>query len=968
MLRRLTVVPLLATTLAAQNVSPAVFDELQWRLIGPFRGGRVVAVTGVPGDQTTFYFGSVGGGVWKTTNAGVTWRPIFDNQHIASIGAIAVAASSPDTIYVGTGESDIRSQIGFGDGIYKSTDGGDTWTNIGLHDSRAISKILVDPRNPNRVFVAALGHQYGPNDERGVFRSIDGGQTWQKVLFTTGDVGAADLAWDPGNTAVLYATLWNAHRPPWSQYSPIEGPGSGLWKSTDGGDHWTQITGHGLPESQWHRAGIAVATGGRRVYALIDAQGGGLFRSDDSDQNWTRTSSDSRITSRGWYFGWVTVDPKNSDLVFVPNVAVYRSTDGGGSFTVMKGAPGGDDYHILWIDPTEPRRMVLGSDQGTNVSLDAGATWSTWYNQPTAQMYHAVTDNRFPYAVYGSQQDSGTAAVMSRTDHLTIDARDWFSVGGGESGNIVIDPKNDNILYTGNTNGQLSRFDRRSGQAQNITPWPLRSFRDSNSTQKYRFPWTAPLVFSPTDPTTIYYGAQYLLKTTDGGLSWKQISPDLTGDTRQDKTAAGSMPTPENARALGYGVIYSIAPSPLKSGMIWVASDTGLIHLTRDEGANWQNVTPSGLPDWSRVTQLEASHFDPATAYASVDRHRMEDYKPYIYRTRDYGKTWAPITTGLEEPAYVNCVREDPGRRGLLYAASELGVAISFEDGAHWQPLQLNLPTVSVRDVVVHGDDLVIATFGRGFWILDNITALRQIDDKVSAASAFLFKPATAYRTNPEGFFGTPIPVDEPQAKNPPSGAIIDYYFQFAPSGDVTLEILDSAGQVVRRYSNRDREMMSSRRPPAIADVWVQPPPRLGTRAGMNRFVWDLHYAAPNADAEGDDMGRPTPGPLVLPGSYHVRLTAAGQSYTQPLVVKLDPRSTATDAELKKQFDFSMECLREMNRVAGLQRAAGNSPTLAAVSRELTAALSTAQSADRTPPAAAYALLEQARMELSNLR
>ena len=966
--RPLALIPLFAATLAAQMVAPSLFDQLQWRLIGPFRGGRVAAVTGVPGDPATFYFGSVGGGVWKTTNAGMSWRPIFDKQPIASIGAIAVAASNPNTIYVGTGESDIRSQIGFGDGIYKSTDGGANWTNVGLRDSRAISKILVDPRNPNRVFVAALGHQYGPNSERGVFRSTDGGQTWQKILFTTPEVGAADLAWDPENVAVLYATLWNAHRPPWSQYSPIEGPGSGLWKSTDGGDHWNQLTGHGLPETQWRRAGVAVATGGRRVYTLVDAQGGGLFRSDDAGQTWSRTSSDARIISRNWYFGWLTVDPKNADVVYAPNVALYRSTDGGQSFTVLKGAPGGDDYRILWIDPTETRRMVLGSDQGTNVSLDAGATWSSWYNQPTAQMYHAVTDNRFPYAVYGSQQDSGTAAVMSRTDHLTIDARDWFSVGGGESGNIVIDPRNDNILYAGNTNGALSRFDRRSGQAQNITPWPLRSFRDSNSTQKYRFPWTAPLVFSPVDPGTLYYGAQYLLKTTDGGLTWKEISPDLTGDTRQDKSAAGPAPTTENARALGYGVIYAIAPSPLKAGQIWVGSDNGLLHLTRDEGKTWENITPAGLPDWSRVTQIEASHFDAATAYASVDRHRMEDYKPYIYRTRDYGKRWQLITTGLDQPAYVNCIREDPARRGLLYAATELGVAISFDDGAHWQPLQLNLPAVSVRDVVVHGDDLVIATFGRGFWILDDITVLRQVDEKAAPTSALLFKPTTAFRINPEGFFGTPIPVEEPQAKNPPSGAIIDYYFQSAPQGDVTLEIVDGGGQVVRRYSNRDRAEAPPRRPPAIADVWIQPPQRLGTRAGMNRFVWDLHYAAPSADGEGDDFGRPAPGPLVLPGSYQVRLTAGGRSYTQPLPVKLDPRSAATDAELKKQLDFSMECMRELRRVADLQRAAGSSPALAAISRELSAALSTAQSADRTPPAAAYALLEQARAELANLR
>jgi photosystem II stability/assembly factor-like uncharacterized protein len=654
---------LVCAAAGSAEIPSALYSQLQWRMIGPFRGGRIAAVSGVAGDAATFYFGSVGGGVWKTTNAGTTWLPIFDSQPIASIGAIAVAPSNPSIIYVGTGEADIRSQIGFGDGIYKSTDAGKTWQNVGLRDTRQIACIRVDPRNPDLVYVAALGHVYGPHPDRGVYRSSDGGRTWQKVLDRGPDTGAVDLAIDPTNSRTLYATVWTARRTVWSQYAPIEGPGSGLYKSTDGGDHWTRISGHGLPESQWGRAGIAVASDGRRIYALVDAQGaGGLYRSEDAGANWSRVSADARTFSRNWYFAGITVDPKNADLVYVPNVSLYRSSDGGRTFTVLKGAPGGDDYRVLWIDPSEPRRMVLGSDQGTNVSVDGGATWSSWYNQPTAQMYHVITDNQWPYHVYGSQQDSGTAAIPSRTNHGMIDARDWYSVGGAESGYIAVDPKNPNILYVGNTNGTLARFDKRTGEGQNITPNPLRNGRtESISAAKYRFPWTAPLVFSTIEPDTLYYGSQYLMKTTDGGLTWKEISGDLTGDTRQNKSVVTAA-TSANARELGYGVVYSIAPSPLRSGMIWTGSDTGLIHLTRDGGKTWQNVTPPGLSAWSKITQMEASHFDPAEAWAAVDRHRLEDYKPYIYRTRDYGKTWSLIVDGLAEPAYLNSVKVRTGK------------------------------------------------------------------------------------------------------------------------------------------------------------------------------------------------------------------------------------------------------------------------------------------------------------------
>lgn len=963
----------MAAPLFAQ-LPAGLYDGLTWRFIGPFRGGRVLAVTGVPGDATTFYFGSVGGGVWKTTNAGTVWSPIFDGQDVASIGAIAVAPSDPKTIYVGTGEADMRSAISFGDGMYKSTDAGATWRHIGLRDSRQISRIAVDPKNPNLVYVAVLGHAYAPNPERGVFRSKDGGETWDKVLDKGPEVGAADLAMEPENPKVIYAAMWNSRRPPWSQYGPLEGPGSGLYKTSDGGDTWTELAGNGLPEGQWGRAGVAVAAGtrGRRVYALVDAKPGGLFRSDDSGKSWSEVSSDTRITSRGWYFSGITVDPHNPDLVYIPNVAVYQSSDGGKNFRVLKGAPGGDDYHSLWIDPTLSSRMILGSDQGTNISLDTGQTWTPWYNQATAQLYHVVADNQFPYWVYASQQDSGTVALPSRTDHGQINEYDRRSVGGAESGYIAVDPKNPNIFYVNNTNGSLTRFDRRTSEGQNITPWPEPGFGTEINQRKYRFPWTAPVVFSAADPTTLYYGSQYLLKSVDGGLHWIEASPDLTGTDLQTKTKPSGPPTVENAKGRGYGVIYTIGPSPLSAPLIWVGSDTGLVHVTRDGGKDWSNVTPKGLSDWSKITHIEASHFDQATAYAAVDRHRLDDYKPHLFRTHDYGKTWMEITSGIEEPAFLNAIREDPTRKGLLYAATETGVYVSFDDGDHWQPLQANLPVTSVRDVVVHGDDLVIATHGRGFWIMDDITPLRQASATAATEEAVLYKPSPAIRMVPEPFQGTPFPPETPKAQNPPDGAIIDYYLKSAAE-EVTLDILDAQNQVVRSYSTKDAGR-PRRSGGAIADIWITPPPHLAGKAGMNRFVWDLRFALP-AGAEGGrgggGGGGGANGPQVKPGLYHVRLTAGGKTYTQPLKVVLDPRSTATPQDLALQFDLGQKILRQMRRLADLRqeiRRAHRQSTevdaidsgLSAAGRDLSAALGVVNSSDRRPPAQAAAVFQDA--------
>jgi photosystem II stability/assembly factor-like uncharacterized protein len=989
-MRTLFLVLLLSVSSSGAKLPPNLLDHLEWRLLGPFRGGRVIAVGGVAGDPATAYFGSVGGGVWKTEDAGATWNPVFDSQHIASIGAIAVAPSNANIVYVGSGEADMRSQIGFGDGMYRSNDAGKTWRHIGLRDSRQIAKIIVDPRDANLVYVAVLGHAYGPNSERGVFRSKNGGETWEKVLDRGMEVGAVDLAFEPEDARTIYATVWNGHRPPWSQYGPIEGPGSGLWKSTDGGDHWANISEHGLPAaSTWRRSGIASGSG-HRVYLLLDAEGaGGLYRSDDAGASWSRVSSNQGIVSRGWYFSGISVNPKNPDDVWIPNVAVYHSLDGGRTFLINRGAPGGDDYHILWIDPADPRHLVLGSDQGTNISLNAGKSWTSWYNQPTAQFYHVIADNQFPYWVYGSQQDSGTAAVPIRTNHAEIDARDWTTFGGEESGYVAVDPKDTNIIYVGNTNGALNRYDKRTAESQNITPWPMRGAREDISQQKYRYPWTAPLIFSPTEPNTLYFAAQFLFKTVDGGLNWQTISPDLTGASKK-VGIDGNMNDPALKIQQGYGVIYAIGPSPLRNGLIWVGSDTGLLHLTRDGGKTWSNVTPKGLPEWSRVTQIEASHFDPAVAYASIDRHRMEDYKPYIYRTRNSGKTWDLVNNGLEEPAYVNSIKEDPARKGLLFAATELGVAVSFDEGDQWQSLQRNLPAVSVRDLVVHGDDLIVATHGRAFWALDNIAALRQLDDKVATSDAFLFKPATAIRLNPESFSGSPFPVEEPKAKNPPDGAFIDYFLK--SSSPVVLEFLDSKNQVIRRVSSDDREgpMLGG----AIADVWKVPAPRVTTKEGTNRYVWDLRYPLPETQGGGRGGAR---GPQVLPGMYSVRMTANGHNYAQPLKVGLDPRSKATPADLTKQLDFSLLVSRAIGQVADAMRdardlrrqIANKNPALDAdlgkligtggrggasggtsfnsVAAELNTALGVAESADRVPPAQAVQLFEQANRDLTTL-
>ena len=868
----------------------------------------------MPGSGTTFYFGSVDGGIWKTTDAGMVWTPIFDSQKVGSIGALAVAPSNPNVIYAGTGESDIRSDMASGDGVYKSTDAGQTWTNVGLRDSRQIGKIVVHPSNPDIVYAGVLGHAYGPNDERGIYKSTNGGATWKRVLDKGSKVGVADLAIATAQPSILFATTWETWRPPWSTYAPIDGSGTGLYRSQDGGETWSRLQTSGLPAGDWGRTAVAVSADGKRVYALIDAKDtklAGLYRSDDGGDHWILQNSDRRLTSRAWYFGNITIDPANADVFYVPSIAFYRSEDGGKTITVVRGAPGGDDYHQVWIDPQNSSRMVLGSDQGTTISMNYGKTWSSWYNQATAQLYHVITSDSFPYAVYGTQQDSGAIGTFNRTDHGKITARDWFPSGASEAGYIAIDGNDPNILYLSGTYGDVSRFNLRTSFSQDITPWPVRNFLLEVNARKFRDPWVPVLVTSPADHKSLYLGTQYVLKTTDGGLNWETISPDLTGGKSAGSAKTEGPATVENSKERGYGVVFALAPSSLNAKLIWAGSDTGLVHVTQDGGKSWKDVTPKGLGDWSKVSMIEASHFDPAEAYAAVDRHIVDDQGPYLYRTRDYGATWAPIAEGISAPAFLRAIREDPQTRGLLFAGTEFGIYISLDDGDHWQSLQMNLPVTSVRDMVVHGDDLVVATHGRSFWVLDDITPLRQAKDAVAAAGGMLIRPAGAMRVDNDGFQGSPVPFDEPMADNPPNGAILDYYLKTA-ANQVKIEILDAQNKLVRTFSSEDAKEQK-RQPAPIADRWFAKIAVPEKSAGLHRFVWDLEWNGHGpqvATPDASDFGAPH-GPRVTAGNYEVKLTVDAKTWSQPLQVTMDPRCSATAAELDQQFQLGKQMYTE---------------------------------------------------------
>jgi photosystem II stability/assembly factor-like uncharacterized protein len=896
----------------------ALSTGMQWRMLGPTRGGRVAAATGVPGRPNEFYFGAVNGGVWKSIDAGRVWLPVFDSQPVASIGAIAVAPSAPDTVYVGSGESTLRDSVGYGNGMYKSTDAGKSWAHIGLADTQHIGKIAVDPRNANRLFVAAIGHLYAPNAERGVFRSTDGGKSWQKVLFKGNDVGAVEVVIDPTDSRVVYAGLWNTRRPPWFTYAPTNGPGGGIFKSTDGGTTWTQLTA-GLPAAGIGRTGIAVAPSNpKRVYAVVDclvpdptapappppANGrppapppgqGGFFRSDDAGATWTRLSSDQALWGRGWYFEKLAVDPGNADIVYVPNVAVSRTKDGGKTWVTLRGSPGGDDYHQAWISPDDTNTMIVASDQGAIITHNATAddpktvTWSSWLNQPTAQLYHIDVDYRFPYWVVGAQQDSGAVGVRSRGKFGEISIRDWEPVGaGGESGYTAGDRLNPGVIF----GGTGTRYDLE-------TNTPVKGTTAPQSAEPARADWTQPLVFSKADPKSLYYSSQFVFKTTDGAKTWKQISPDLTRPDAGIPATLDAIAAAHLDRNGKRGVVYTIAPSPITAPLVWVGTDDGLIHLTRDDGATWQDVTPAAITPWSRVTTVEASHFDAATAYASVDRHQLQDFDPYVYRTRDAGKSWKAITTGLPAGVYVHVVKEDPVRRGLLVAGTERGAFLSLDDGDTWHPLQLNLPVTSVRDFQFHDDDLIVGTHGRGIWVIDDISALRQISDVVLRSEAYLFKPATAINYVQGDDNGTPVQKDEPQAQNRPSGAFIDYYLASASRTPVTLEIVDANGTVVKTFSSNPtaQQQTGRRRGGAaaggisnVSPLWIPTPDVFSAQAGFHRAVWNPvaeRQATPAVDGGFRGSGE------LLTGTFTARLNAAGKSYTQTFDVKPDPREKA---------------------------------------------------------------------------
>jgi photosystem II stability/assembly factor-like uncharacterized protein len=942
---RATLLGLAIVAGSAQDVDSGLFSNLRWRLIGPFRAGRVTAVAGIPGDPNTFYFGTPGGGIWKTTNAGQVWQPIFDAQRVASIGALTVAPSDPKTLYAGTGEQTP------GNGIYKSSDSGATWTDIGLHDARFIQAIVVDPRNPNIAVVGAnsLGFgilwrpipKYAYTAERGIFKTTDGGKTWKKVFSKDNTIGVVDLCSDSSNPRTLYASFFR----PGSGFGDSEKKAtSEIFRSTDEGSTWKPLVSAGLPEKDRGRVGIAVAPGnhGRRLYAILDQ---GFYRSDDGGASWQRSTTDPRVVGSE-YFSRIFVDPRNPDVLYVAHTSLYRSTDGGHTFEPYAGAPSGDDFHVLWIDPRNPSRMILGVDQGAIVSVDAGRTWNSWYNQPTGQFYHVSTDRAFPYRAYAAQQDSGTMAVASRSDFGEISAQDSFSIGGFEYCYIAADPLNPDLVYSGGWFGSVIRFDKITGQVATVFERGI----------KYRTTNMAPLFFSPHDPHTLYLGTQFVLGTGNGGQTWQAISPDLTGYIEKDENAPADPDKPAPP------AISAMSASPLRAGIIWAGTTNRIVQLTRDAGATWQIVSPAGLQEPTRILTVDASHHDPGTAYLVVGAMR-ESTPAYILRTHDYGSTWQKIVDGLPEKEMVRVVREDPLRKGLLYAGTDTGVYVSFDDGSHWQTLQLNLPATPVTDLDVHENDLVASTFGRALWILDDLTPIREMTPKIAASEAYLFAPATAVRVRWDNFQDTPLPIETPAGKNPPDGAILDYFLKSARSDDITMTISDEQGNEVRRFSSRaaSRDLPL----PNVPSYWFGPPEALPKSAGVNRFAWDLRYPPPLSlpfsysgglleyteytladHAIPFDTPRQQPqGALAVPGKYAVELSVGGRKLRQTLTVKLDPRVHSSESDLRDQLDIAQQVARGMaasyrafKQVAVLRKALGSMKDAAALTKKIDAA------------------------------
>jgi photosystem II stability/assembly factor-like uncharacterized protein len=902
----------------SQSFDSKYFSDMKWRCIGPHRGGRTVGAVGVPGQPNVFYIGVNNGGVWKTTDYGRTWFPIFDDQPTGSVGDITVAPSNPNVIYVGCGEGLQRPDLSVGDGIYKSSDAGKTWINLSetsdaigkeLKNAQQIGGLTVDPANENRLFVAALGHPYGPNPERGVYRTLDGGNSWQKVLYKDENTGAVQVTIDPNNPNIIFADLWAGRQGPWEN-GAWNGKESGLFKSTDGGTTWTKMT-TGLPttEQGLGRIGFCIApSDSKRMYATVDAgREGGIYRSDDAGISWKKMATDNRYWGRASDFAEVKVDPKNPDIVYSANVVTWKSVDGGKTWNAFRGAPGGDDYHRIWINPNNPEIILIASDQGAIITVNGGETFSSWYNQPTAQFYHVSTDNAFPYNVYSGQQESGSAMVASRSNDGQITYRDWRPVGAEEYGYVAADPLDPNIIY----GGKLTRFDKRTGQTQSIAPETVRS-------GKYRFLRTAPVLFNSIDKKTLYYAGNVLFKTLNGGNSWQIISPDLTRENYDIPPSVGIYMTSDMTTMQRRGVIYTVAPSYKDINTIWCGTDDGLIQVTRDGGKTWNNVTPPGVTSWSKISLMDASHTDANTAYAAVNRIRCDDMRPHIYKTNDGGKTWKEIVNGLPNDP-INVVREDPTRKGLLFAGSERAVYVSFDDGEHWQSLRLNMPATSIRDLVIKDDDIVVGTHGRSFWILDNITPLRQLNSQFINQTTILHKPQSAYRIRWSMYTDTPLPQEEPAGLNPPDGAMIDYYLN-ENANNITIEILQSTPggiarsvvKVIRTYSNKDTLYK-------IGDVniphyWIRPQQILSAEKGHHRFLWDMKYAPLNIspsypisaiykNTEPDQTA-----PWVMPGNYIVRLTVDGKVYEQPITIKIDPRVKTTTKDIQLQYDLSLQC------------------------------------------------------------
>ena len=933
-----------------QQVDSRFTDGLRWRMIGPHRAGRTVGVTGVPSQPSVFYIGVNNGGVWKTNDYGHTWNPIFDSESTGSVGDVVVAPSNPNVIYVGSGEGIQRPDLSVGNGLYKSTDAGKTWTNMGLQDAQQIGGITVDPKNENKIFVAALGHPYGPNKERGVYRSLDGGKTLEQVFYINENTGAIQVTIDPNNSNIVYADIWAARQGPWEN-GAWNGEESGLIKSEDGGTTWRKLT-KGLPTTKEHglgRIGFTIApSNSKRMFATVDAEkNGGIYRSDDAGESWYMLTGDERFWGRGSDFAEVKVDPKNEDVVYSANVVMWKSTDGGKNWTGIKGAPGGDDYHRIWINPNDTKIMAIGLDQGGIVTVNGGETWSSWYNQATAQFYHVSTDNSFPYNVYGGQQESGSVGIASRSNDGNITFREWHPVGVEEYGYVAVDPLDQNIIY----GGKITKYDKRTGQVQNISPEPVRN-------GKVRFIRTAPVLFSPIDPKMLYFAGNVVFKTNNGGQSWQTISPDLTRETYDIPASVGVF-TSENMKTMPRrGVVYSLAPSYKDVNTIWAGTDDGLIHITMDGGQHWKNITPTELTSWSKVSQIDASHFDNLTAYVAVNRIRCDDQAPYIYKTTDGGKSWKKIVAGLpNEP--INTVREDAVKKGLLFAGSENAVYVSFDAGDHWQTLRLNMPATSIRDLVIKDDDIVIGTHGRSFWILDNITPLRQVQSATAVHDVVMFKPQKAMRIRWNMNTDTPLPPEEPAGKNPPDGAAIDIALKTEIKTPLVLEILDQNNKLVRKISSTDTSYAIP--PLNIPLYWVRPQQMLSSKAGGQRFLWDMRYeplnepvSYPMTAVKNNTAPEPT-APWVMPGRYKIKLTANGQTTEQSLEIVMDPRVKTSVKDLQRQHDLSMICYE------GKKKTRNTNPSLY---RKFDALFGILSSTDMPPTIQTEAAVLQAQKEI----